>query len=561
MVLNSLAGELTDASLRLLARGGAFIEMGKTDIRDPAQVAAGHPGVAYRAFDLAEAGPERLGQILNEVTGLLAGGELPLPPVRAWDVRRAPEAFRFMSQARHAGKLVLTIPPDPAAPREPGTVLVTGGTGTLGGLVAGHLAATGRARALLLASRSGPAAPGAAALAAGLAAAGAAGAGDRLRHRRPGRAGRAAGRDPRVRPADHRRAHRRDRRRRRDRDPDPGPGQRRDAAQGRRRLAPAPAHPATPTWTTSSCSPRSPCSPAGPGRAATWPGNTFLDALAAYRRAAGLPAVSLAWGLWAHRAGIGRNLSEGRLATDRPQRAGGTDRGREGLALLDLALDRDEAVLVPARLDVAGWRARAGTRRGGARAVAWPGQAVGPPEPVRPRSRTQARRERCDGQLAGLSAAERDRVLVDLVRAHAAAVLGHASPEADRAWPGIQRHRVRFADRGGTAEPAAHRDRASAARHADLRLPHPGACWPPGCGPNWPGARTRPPGPARGGGGGRADRRGGHGLPVPRRGGEPGGPVGPAGRGRRRDLGLPGGPGLGHRGAVRPRPRARRYLL
>ena len=64
-------------------------------------------------------------------------------------------------------------PPDPAAARDPGTVLVTGGTGTLGGLVARHLAATGRARQLVLASRSGPAAPGVPALAADLAAVGA----------------------------------------------------------------------------------------------------------------------------------------------------------------------------------------------------------------------------------------------------------------------------------------------------------------------------------------------------------------------------------------------------
>ena len=78
-----------------------------------------------------------------------------------------------MSQARHTGKLVLTIPPDPAAPREPGTVLVTGGTGALGGLVARHLAATGRARDLVLATGRGPDASGAAALAAGLAGRGA----------------------------------------------------------------------------------------------------------------------------------------------------------------------------------------------------------------------------------------------------------------------------------------------------------------------------------------------------------------------------------------------------
>src|ERR1035437_424804 len=76
------------------------------------------------------------GQILRQAVGLLAAGELEPLPVRAWDVRRAREAFRFMSQARHTGKLVLTIPPDPAAPRPAGTVLVTGGTGMLGGLVA-----------------------------------------------------------------------------------------------------------------------------------------------------------------------------------------------------------------------------------------------------------------------------------------------------------------------------------------------------------------------------------------------------------------------------------------
>ena len=50
IALNALAGNLTDASLRLLPRGGTFLEMGKTDPRDPAAVAADHPGVAYRRF-------------------------------------------------------------------------------------------------------------------------------------------------------------------------------------------------------------------------------------------------------------------------------------------------------------------------------------------------------------------------------------------------------------------------------------------------------------------------------------------------------------------------------
>src|SRR6201999_2176775 len=44
VVLDSLAGEFVDASLRLLVGGGRFIEMGKTDLRDPEQVATQHPG-------------------------------------------------------------------------------------------------------------------------------------------------------------------------------------------------------------------------------------------------------------------------------------------------------------------------------------------------------------------------------------------------------------------------------------------------------------------------------------------------------------------------------------
>jgi hypothetical protein len=166
VVVNSLAGEFTDASLRLLAPGGRFIEMGKTDLRDPEAVQA-----RYRAFDLMDAGPDRIGEMLGALTELFRAGTLRPLPVTSWDVRDAPASFRYMSQARHVGKLALTLPPAPTADRP---VLVSGGTGTLGGLVAGHLAARYGARDLVLASRRGPAAPGVARLAAGLAAGGAA---------------------------------------------------------------------------------------------------------------------------------------------------------------------------------------------------------------------------------------------------------------------------------------------------------------------------------------------------------------------------------------------------
>ena len=126
--------------------------MGKTDIRDPDAVAEGHPEVAYQAFDLIEAGPERIQEMLTEMLELFDRGALEPLPVTAWDIRRAPEAFRFMSQARHTGKIVLSLP---AAIDSEGTALVTGGTGVLGGLLARHLVSEHGVRHLLLASRRG----------------------------------------------------------------------------------------------------------------------------------------------------------------------------------------------------------------------------------------------------------------------------------------------------------------------------------------------------------------------------------------------------------------------
>uniref|UniRef100_UPI0021AD83B9 type I polyketide synthase n=1 Tax=Amycolatopsis balhimycina TaxID=208443 RepID=UPI0021AD83B9 len=143
-MLNSLAGEFVDASLGLLAEGGRFLEMGKTDLRTGVE--------HYRAFDLPEAGPERLGAMLREILDLVETGTLQPIPTTPWDIRRAPEVFRFMAQGKHVGKNVLTLPRalDPG-----GTVLITGGTGMLGSLVARHLVTEHGVRSLVLASRRG----------------------------------------------------------------------------------------------------------------------------------------------------------------------------------------------------------------------------------------------------------------------------------------------------------------------------------------------------------------------------------------------------------------------
>ncbi|HEY8809751.1 MAG TPA: SDR family NAD(P)-dependent oxidoreductase, partial [Solirubrobacterales bacterium] len=158
VVLDSLAREFVDASLDLLPGGGRFIEMGKTDVRDPQQVAAGHPGVTYRAFDMTEAGAERIGEMLADVLGLFERGAYDDLPVVSFDMRHAPEAFRLLREGNNVGKVVLT-PPRPIDPDK--TVLLTGATGGLGALVARHLVEEHGARHLLLVSRSGPDAKGA----------------------------------------------------------------------------------------------------------------------------------------------------------------------------------------------------------------------------------------------------------------------------------------------------------------------------------------------------------------------------------------------------------------
>lgn len=91
--------------------------------------------MAYRAFDLMEAGPQRIAQMLAELVELFKTEALHRLPVKSWDVRHAREAYRFLSQARHVGKVVLTMPDAWAA----GTVLITGGTGMAGSAVARHL--------------------------------------------------------------------------------------------------------------------------------------------------------------------------------------------------------------------------------------------------------------------------------------------------------------------------------------------------------------------------------------------------------------------------------------
>ncbi len=295
-----------------------------------------------------------------------------------------------------------------------GTVLITGGTGTLGSLVARHLATTHGVRRLLLISRQGPAAAGAAQLRADLTALGAettvvaCDAADRealartLAGVRLTAVVHTAGvlDDGVIASLDQGRL-------------DTVLRPKADAAWNLHELT---RHQDLSAFVLFS-------SAAGllgnAGQASYAAANAFLDALVQQRRAAGLSGMSLAWGLWAPASGMTAHLGE-----EEVRRLGRTGllplASEQGLALFDAAVADGRALLVPALLDTTGARMRGGV-----------------PFLLRGLVRTPARR-RADGEavdtwkqrLADVSGAERGRAFLDLVRSHVAGVLGHAGGTA-----------------------------------------------------------------------------------------------------------------------------------
>ncbi|MEU1014015.1 type I polyketide synthase, partial [Streptomyces sp. NPDC005890] len=325
-------------------------------------------------------------------------------------------------QAAAEAKAPVTLDPD-------GTVLITGGTGSLGGLLARHLVTRHGIRHLLLASRRGQAADGAAELVAELTELGAAevtvascDVTDRdavaallTEARRGGRpltgvvhtAGIAdAGVIGTIQPEQVARVFA------------PKVTAVRHLDELTRELAPELA-----VFVVFS-SVSSVFLGAGTGSYAA--ANAFLDAVAQQRRAAGLPATSLAWGLWDQATG-GMAAGMDDLTRSRMNRRGGVlpMSPDEGMDLFDAALRTGEALLVPAKLDLRQLRTDAGA-----------GRAV--PTLLRGLVRTGRQTVRAAAgdsgggladRLAGLGTAEQEELLLDLVRTHAATVLGHAGPE------------------------------------------------------------------------------------------------------------------------------------
>ncbi|OLR93556.1 type I polyketide synthase [Actinokineospora bangkokensis] len=299
-----------------------------------------------------------------------------------------------------------------------GAVLITGASGTLGGLIARHLVTTHDVRSLLLVSRRGADAPGAAELADELSALGAEvtwaaadvadqGAVDALfaAHRVTGVVHTAGVLDDGVVDAIT---------------PQRLAAAFRPKVDAARALDAATRAAGVAQFVLFS-------SVAGllgtAGQGAYAAANTYLDALATRRHADGHPATALAWGLWAQASGMTGALGETDLL--RLRRTGlAPIPSAEGLALFDAALAAGRPTAAPVRLDTAGLRA-----------------AGGPVPPllrglVRPAVRRVTERTAAEGRTPLLAAvanrpeAEWDDALLELVRAQVADVLGHSDPHA-----------------------------------------------------------------------------------------------------------------------------------
>jgi acyl transferase domain-containing protein/NADPH:quinone reductase-like Zn-dependent oxidoreductase/acyl carrier protein len=429
VVLNSLAGEFVDASLALLGPGGRFVEVGKVDVRDPTEVASSYPSVVYRQFDvwrLIEEAPDQIGQMLAAIVRLFEERSLRPLPRRTWPVTEAQRAFRFMSQARHVGKLVLTRPGfDPS-----GTVLITGGTGMLGGVLARHLVSAYGVRSLVLTSRRGLSAPGAPELVASLEAAGAVvvvevcDAADRSALAAVVARASAAGRRP-LRAVIHTAGV-----------VDDGVVPLLTPSRVEAVLAPK----AVGAWNLHELtrhldlsafvlfSSASGISGAF-GQANYAAANVFLDALAEHRHGLGLPAVSMAWGLWDEVSGASDQLSDEIRAQLRSSGLVPLTT-EEALELFDAAICGSEAVVMPIHIDMPALRNSARIAR---IPSLWHHLAGNPVRqgPAAASGKPGMDREEFIRRLAVPSNdAERLRVLVDVVQAEVAAVLGHARPDA-----------------------------------------------------------------------------------------------------------------------------------
>jgi NADPH:quinone reductase-like Zn-dependent oxidoreductase/SAM-dependent methyltransferase len=430
MVLNSLAGEFIPASVSVLSEHGCFLEIGKRDIWTQTQFNAVRPAGRYFAIDLAATrynDPEASAALLAEVVEMARSGAIRPLPVRAVPLERAADAFRFMAEARHIGKVVLTNPAPERASLEnvlpEATYLITGGLTGLGLHTAQRLVARG-ARHIVLAGRRAPTTATQLAI--------------EQMHR--------AGAQVVVRSADVS-------------DPvqvralldeidatlpplrgivhsagvlEDGALVQQDWSRFARPLGPK----VTGAWALHVLSQQHPLDffvmyssvasllgSSGQGNHAA--ANAFLDALAHHRRAHGLPALSINWGAWSEIGAAAERNVDTRVATQ----GVGVIAPDQGLATLELLMQSDVSQAAVLPID---WPRFLENSRGALSPsfTEIARERVAQPAPVRKQPSPHASRPQFRAELEAATPIRRLDMLHGFVANHVARVLGVADPES-----------------------------------------------------------------------------------------------------------------------------------
>jgi len=163
VVFNSLNGDFIEKSLSALAPNGRFVEIGKIGIWDADQMRDIRPDVSYFPFDMIEASgkdPRLITTMLSEIMSKVSKNILKPLPFKVFPVQNTTDAFRFMAQAKHIGKIVISLSEsenktgqtDKKIIKNDGSYLITGGYGALGLKAARRLFEKG-ARHLVLVGR------------------------------------------------------------------------------------------------------------------------------------------------------------------------------------------------------------------------------------------------------------------------------------------------------------------------------------------------------------------------------------------------------------------------
>lgn len=160
IVLNSLTSEgFIEASLACLKQNGRFIEIGRLNILTHEDMKIVRPDVEYHILSLdvlKREEPDRVGRSFRPLMERFASGELQPLRHSKWPMAEIGDALQYMGSAKHVGKLVLTVPPlTKGAVRDDRTYLITGGLGGIGCAVANWLVECG-ARHLVLNGRRQP---------------------------------------------------------------------------------------------------------------------------------------------------------------------------------------------------------------------------------------------------------------------------------------------------------------------------------------------------------------------------------------------------------------------